>query len=170
MPESEPFFVTRAGEVWACWLDGKPAVNLGSEQNFWASAEKLYNELNPGSSAPPSVDAQDVDATDLPEVDQKPPQAPIDRAEDRHEVTIIGRVYGSEGSNEITIYDLSERGCRIENAVNAKPGSFVSVKLGKIGPLDAMIRWRKGKSAGLKFSEPLHPAVLEHIRKQISLR
>ncbi len=166
----DPFLVSRDGEVWACWLNGKPAVNLGSEQNFWAAAEKLFNDLNP--PAPPQ---RDKPTSERKPVNTNVETQPADRAqkerdEPRYDVTVIGKLYGSRGSREVTIFDLSTRGCRIEDYSGAPPGSLVTIKIGAVGPIAAVVRWRRDHSVGLKFEDPLYPAVLENIRKQYSLR
>ena len=165
----DPFLVSRNGEVWACWLNGKPTVNLGSEQNFWAAAEKLFNELNPSEAR------RDQPATGPKTADTNVQTEPADRAqkerdEPRYDVTVIGKLYGSRGSREVTIFDLSTRGCRIEDYSGAPPGSLVTIKIGAVGPIAAVVRWRRDHSVGLKFEDPLYPAVLENIRKQYSLR
>lgn len=49
-PSSSP----RAGAVWACFLDGKPATTLGSEEEFWKAVTTFYDERHPKESpAPP---------------------------------------------------------------------------------------------------------------------
>ncbi|RIV83033.1 PilZ domain-containing protein [Aurantiacibacter zhengii] len=165
----DPFFVSRGGEVWACWLNGKPAINLGSEQNFWAAAEKLFNELNPSHAQvdKPAVNPKTANTN----VQTEPAdRAQKERDELRYDVTVIGKLYGSRGSREVTIFDLSTRGCRIEDYSGAPPGSLVTIKIGAVGPIAAVVRWRRDHSMGLKFEDPLYPAVLENIRKQYSLR
>lgn len=170
MANDDPLFISKDGEVWACWLNGKPAVNLGGEQNFWAAAEKLFNELHPIEKSEPKASGEE----ELPsqEASESPPtiEETIQRSEDRHEVTIVGRLYGSDGSREVTILDLSTLGCRVEDHSFAKPGAMVTIGIGTIGPIPAMIRWRSGKFIGLLFQDPLYPSVLENIRQKLSLR
>lgn len=188
--EDNPFFVSRGGDVWACWLGGRPAVNLGNEQAFWAAAEKLFDELHPPAahSAPPPmpdpVAAAPADASPAPPIPSAPPPPAaspalppqprrtdvVKRAEERHPVTIAGRLYGGGGSREVTIYDLSTHGCRVRDPSLTKPGSFVSIKLGQIGPVAAIVRWQRDAFIGLKFENALYPSVLDHIRTQVSLR
>ena len=166
----DPFLVSKNGEVWACWLNGKPAVNLGSEQNFWMVAEKLFNELHPDERSAAGSSTTEERPRKVAEEVSRPPQEHIDREELRHEVTIVGRLYGANGSREVTIYDLSTRGCRVKDEALANPGSLVTIKIGTIGPIAAVIRWRRDNFVGLKFESPLYPAVLDNIRQQHSLR
>ena len=166
----DPILVSRDGEVWACWLDGKPAVNLGSEQNFWVAAEKLFNDLHPSEQTQRDVPASEPQGHTPRNESTAQTRALKERDEPRYPVTVIGRLYGSQGSREVTIFDLSTRGCRVEDHSRAHPGSLVTVKLGAVGPIAAVIRWRRDHFVGLKFETPLYPAVLENIREQYSLR
>lgn len=175
MATDDPFFIAKDGHVWACWLNGNPAVNLGNEQSFWAAAEKLMNDLHPieeEASVPTHEPAAVAAVEAAPEVEAPEPAAPptVERSEDRHEVTIVGRLYGSDGSREVTIYDLSTHGCRVEDHSFSRPGSLVTIKIGSVGPVRAVIRWRRNASIGLKFEDPLYPSVMEHIRRDLSLR
>ena len=166
-----PTLSAKDGEIWAFWPDGRGAINLGSEDAFWAAAANLYDELHPETEEQPSAasaTAQKIDGCNFfppPETRKQP-----ERSEARHGVTIVGRVYGQGGSREATIYDLSSHGCRVEDRSLARPGSRVTIKIGSIGPLGATIRWRTDEMVGLKFESPLYPSVLEHIRNEVSLR
>lgn len=150
----------RSGEIWACWLNGKPAINLGAETSFWESAEQLYSQLYSAKEkpkAPPHVEAQED-------------REEIQRTKERHAVTILGRLFTARGSFDVTIFDLSEEGCRISEAGTAAPGEHVSVKIGSIGPIPAVIRWREKDGSGLHFDRALHSSVLDHVINQFNLR
>ena len=164
----DAFLVSRDGEVWACWLNGQPAVNLGSEQNFWMVAEKLFNELHPEQQPKQEASALPSPEADRDSVIRNDKQT--ERNEPRFEVTVIGRMYGAGRSREVTIFDLSTRGCRVADRSQAKPGAPVTIKIGTLGPVGAFIRWRRDNFIGLKFEHPLHPAVLDNVRSQQSLR
>ena len=169
--DEDPFLVSRDGEVWACWLSGKPAVNLGSEQNFWVIAEKLFNELHPLDERTPPATAKSTKRPDKPSADPPPVRADlIDRNEPRYDITLIGRIYGVGGSREVTIFDLSTRGCRVRDYASPREGANVSVKIGTIGPVAGIVRWRRDDFIGIKFNNPLYPAVLDAIRSEQSLR
>lgn len=166
-----PTLSAKDGDIWALWPDGRGAINLGAEEAFWAAAAKLYDELHPETPKQPSA------ASATPRKIENCPSAPpaetrkqAERSEVRHGVTIVGRVYGQGGSREVTIFDLSSQGCRVEDRSLARPGSRVTIKIGSIGPLGAVIRWRTDDMVGLKFENPLYPSILEHIRNEVSLR
>ena len=165
-----PTLSARDGEIWAFWPDGRGAINLGSEQSFWAAAEKLFDELHP--ETPPVAGEQEPLST-AGEAEPEPapsPRTEVERSEARHEVTIVGRVHGHGGSREVTIFDLSSHGCRVEDRALPKPGSHITIKIGSIGPIGAIVRWRRDAVTGLKFEYPLYPAILQHIRDEVSLR
>lgn len=166
----DPFLVSKNGDVWACWLNGKPAVNLGNEQNFWVAAERLFNELHPVAqpAQAPEKDAEGVDESLTGPASHKADR--IERDEPRFDVTLIGRLYGSGGSREVTIFDLSTRGCRVRDLTSARPGALVTIKIGTVGPIGGVIRWRRDNFIGIMFENPLYPAVLENIRQEQSLR
>lgn len=170
MANDDPFLISRDGEVWACWLNGRPAVNLGCEQNFWVAAEKLFNDLHPLEKPEPQSALDAARTCENQEESALPSAEEVERGEARYDVTIVGRLYGASGSHEVKIFDLSTRGCRAEDHSLVKAGAIVTVKVGAIGPIAAVIRWRRDKFIGLKFEDPLHPAVLESIRQQQSLR
>lgn len=156
----DPFFVMRSGEIWACWLNGRPAINLGAEKSFWTSAEQLYTQLY--SSKEPAKLTLTAEA--------QVERVAIDRAEERHPVTILGRLFTTRGSFSVTIFDLSESGCRVSESGTAKAGEHVSIKIGVIGPIQAVIRWQEADGSGLKFDVPLHSSVLVHVINQFTLR
>jgi len=166
----DPFLISKDGEVWACWLNGKPAVNLGSEQNFWVIAEKLFNELHPPEQSPAVVPNETKPAAPASPQSPAPPPPSIEREEARYDVTLIGRLYGVGGSREVTIFDLSTRGCRVQDYSSARQGAHVTVKIGTVGPIAGVIRWRRDDFVGIMFDHPLYPAVLDNIRREQSLR
>ena len=166
-----PTLSAKDGDIWALWPDGRGAINLGAEEAFWAAAAKLYDELHPETPTQPS--AASATPRKIENCISAPPaetRKQSERSENRHGVTIVGRVYGQGGSREATIFDLSSQGCRVEDRSLARPGSRVTIKIGSIGPLGAVIRWRTEDMVGLKFESPLYPSVLEHIRNEVSLR
>lgn len=191
------FFVARNGCIWACWLSGNPAVNLGSEaeaslamKQFLGAARqapaalKAPTVIDPPAPVPPpapslaaesdrsvwdSVEPRYID----PALNPPPPSSRTlkERASDRHDLTIIGRMYTARGSRNVTILDLSETGCQIhDTGGQLKREDRVSVKLGPVGPVDSTIRWTREDRIGIQFNTPLYPAVLEHIRGHFDLR
>jgi hypothetical protein len=87
------------------------------------------------------------------------------RQEQRHPVEIQGRYRTGSGiPRDVIVTDLSEHGCRIfDRFCNLGIGRFITIRVGSIGPLGARVMWRESNLAGLQFSEPLHPRVLEHV-------
>ena len=94
-----------------------------------------------------------------------------DRGTQRHEISIIGRLRTGTGARDVTIVDLSEKGCRIFDRMGyLKPDTSCTIKIGPVGPVDATIRWQDQPYSGIRFENPLYPAVLEHIRQHFDLR
>jgi len=88
------------------------------------------------------------------------------RTENRHEVEIQGRYRIGNGlAYDVTVTELSHYGCRIFNRFsNLAQDRQISIRIGSIGPLFAQVRWREGDVVGIRFNQPLHPSVLEHMR------
>ncbi|GAA5051104.1 hypothetical protein GCM10023208_10620 [Erythrobacter westpacificensis] len=94
-----------------------------------------------------------------------------ERDAQRHDISIIGKIRTGTGKRDVTIVDLSERGCRIFDRMGyLTPGKAVTIRIGPVGPIDATIRWQEQPYAGLLFDNPLYPAVLDHIRAHFDLR
>ena len=176
MSDDEAFFVARNGAIWACWLNGQPAVNLGPEASVLdAMAQLVADKKGASPSAEPSALAT---ARGSLEVASIPPTSHASREEKRHErihkrheLTIFGRLYTGKGSRDVTILDLSESGCRFhEPHSQLKENTLVTIKIGPVGPIEASVRWSRGEHVGLQFSNPLYPSVLEHIRDHFDVR
>ena len=177
MSDEEAFFVARNGFVWACWLGGQPAVNLGPEAEILAAMAHFVAEKSGAGTAPqapalaatmPQAPAATVPSTTLP---PRLEQERHERSHERHDLTIIGRLYTGQGSRDVTILDLSESGCRFhEPHSRLKEGTPLTIKIGPVGPVEASVRWCRGEHVGLQFSNPLYPSVLEHIRQHFDLR
>lgn len=165
MSGDDAFFVSRAGAVWACFLDGKPATRLGSEEEFWKAVTTFYDERHPEESPAP---------TSTPSLQPSPPPPPVQprtsdgRVARRHHVSIVGRVFTSGGSREAIISDLSTTGCRFDDysGRSMPKGSHLTIRIGTVGPVPATVRWAEGTTVGVLFDVALHPSVLEHIRLQ----
>jgi hypothetical protein len=166
--EGDFFFVTRNGSMWACWLSGRPAVELGPEgevrsamaQALGAAAPRQTSASLPPPPSPPVTRADPI-----------PSDLVIEREKPRQELTIIGRIFTVGGSREVTIRDLSETGCHFLDLANdLKPDTRLTIKIGTIGPIEATVRWRKSRSVGIQFKTALYPSVFEHICEQFDLR
>ncbi|MFN6935822.1 MAG: PilZ domain-containing protein [Tsuneonella sp.] len=168
--DDDLFFVIRNGSLWVCWLSGKPAVNLGYEGAARAAMAQFLDSDPPAT--PPQVEEPPPPAPPRP--DPSPPPAPHERKEraaDRHEIAIVGRIYTAAGSREVVITDLSETGCQFtDDADKLEPGNRLTIKIGPIGPLEAAARWRRDGRIGIEFATRLYPSVLDHIRQHFDLR
>ena len=170
MSEEEAFFVARNGAIWACWLSGRPAVNLGLESQILEAMAQFMAEKN--VVAPAALPQVVAEAAAAP-IPSPPIPAEVQhaRSHERHDLTIIGRLYTGQGSRDVTILDLSESGCRFHEPLSQlKENAPLTIKIGPVGPIEATVRWCRGEHVGLQFSNPLYPSVLEHIRQHFDLR
>ena len=65
------------------------------------------------------------------------------------------------GSIPVQVVDISADGCKLEVRPTPYAGSTVWLKLPGLEPWYAMVAWVGDGCVGLKFSQPLHPAVVE---------
>ncbi len=68
----------------------------------------------------------------------------------------------------VDVHDLSERGCKTEFVERPRIGEIVWVKFGSLAALESTVRWVDGYQGGLEFRQPINPAVLEMIIRQMS--
>ncbi|MBX7496903.1 hypothetical protein K3172_13655 [Qipengyuania sp. 6B39] len=94
------------------------------------------------------------------------------RREERFTVQVAGRYRGRHGgSRDIWFKDISEYGCRFFDKFSIlEVDSEILVKLGNIGPIPALVKWRDGSTVGAEFDRPLHPSVLGHIAREMDRR
>ncbi|WP_338244491.1 PilZ domain-containing protein [Aurantiacibacter hainanensis] len=93
------------------------------------------------------------------------------RNAERHDISIQGTLRTGNGKREVTIVDLSDRGCRLFDRMGyLSPDLAVTIRIGPVGPIEATVRWQEQPYAGLLFVNPLYPAVLDHIRTHFDLR
>lgn len=87
----------------------------------------------------------------------------------RHTVQIQGRYRMGRGfARDVVVTDLSQTGCRMFDKFSTlSEGSYISIRIGSIGPVTARVRWREHSTVGLEFDHPIHPSVLEHMRFNI---
>lgn len=93
-----------------------------------------------------------------------------ERSEPRINVSIQGRYRtGSGVARDVIVSDLSTRGCKFyDRFSNLKAEARISLRIGSIGPIDAVVRWRTGQIIGVRFDDALHPSVFEHMVTTIS--
>lgn len=181
MANDDLFFTSRGGNIWACWLSGKPAVNLGVDRDVSRAMVQFLKELQrqvAESKAAPKPPSPPVASTTQPRASIAT-EAPVPltpkvlkaRASTRHQLTIVGRIFTTRGSRDVTILDLSETGCQFDAPGSLlQPENRLTIKLGPIGPVEATVRWNHGNRFGIEFISPLYPSVLEHIRAHFDLR
>ncbi len=89
-----------------------------------------------------------------------------ERRDERHGLIVNGRYRTGTGMPmDIVLHDLSKSGCQIHDRLGRLDmGQFLTIRIGPIGPIDAHVRWLRGRMAGIEFDNPLNDAVLEHLR------
>ncbi len=118
------------------------------------------------------------DIEELPPPEEPPRPEPesgqrveLDRSEERHELTIHGRIVTKSGPRDITVMDLSASGCRFADRFRGlNPGDQITIKIGPIGPVRADVKWCRQGFVGIAFDNPLYPSVLDHIRNHFDIR
>jgi hypothetical protein len=90
------------------------------------------------------------------------------RREQRIPVEILSRYRSGTGRAHIVqVSDLSLTGCRMHQNFSAlEVGMKLTIRLGTIGPIESIVRWKEGLDVGIEFLVPLHPSVLDHIAAQ----
>jgi hypothetical protein len=71
------------------------------------------------------------------------------------------RSRGSAGSLPVQVVDISTAGCRIEVRPAPYQGSTVWLKLPGLEAWCGRVAWVGDDCAGVHFSQPLHPAVVD---------
>ena len=178
MSDEDAFFIARNGAIWACWLSGKPAINLGPEAQVLTAMNQFVSQQGSSTAAlpaaatpPPPANHTEPVETDAAVVEPEQAREKQSRSDERHELTILGKIYTGQGSRDVTILDLSESGCRFHDRFGMLAGETpLTIKIGPIGPVAARVRWRRKEYVGLQFDSPLHPSVLAHIRGHFDLR
>ena len=91
------------------------------------------------------------------------------RHDPRYNVTVDAS-FGNEvvAGSPIRVTNVSSRGCRFASMRRLDKGSLIVLAFGEAAVLDAKVRWRVGGAHGVRFAEPLHPLVLDHIRLFLS--
>lgn len=70
---------------------------------------------------------------------------------------------GSSQRFEVDVVDLSVVGFRCETSFTLVPGNRVFVTIPGLGPIEAIVSWRRGFTYGAEFDRYLHNAVFDHI-------
>lgn len=96
---------------------------------------------------------------------RKPTKGGKVRQQERRIVQVAGRYRNRIGvTKDIWIKDISETGCRFFDKFSVlETGSTILFRVGEIGPISADVKWREKSIVGVKFQQPLHTTVLDHI-------
>ncbi|MBY0283937.1 MAG: PilZ domain-containing protein [Sphingomonas sp.] len=75
----------------------------------------------------------------------------------------------SATAHDAVINDLSRQGCQVSN-IFLRTGKPVWVRFGHLAPIEATVMWARGDQSGIRFNQPLHPAVLDHVAAAARVR
>lgn len=89
------------------------------------------------------------------------------RAGDRKTVRLVASVRERcSTAHHAVISDLSRTGCQVSN-IFLRANHPVWVRFGSLAPIESRVVWARSDVAGVRFEQPLHPAVLDHITNAI---
>ena len=63
----------------------------------------------------------------------------------------------------VTLFDISEHGCQIARPTDLANGTQLSLSFGGFAPFDAIVVWTSPTAAGLRFDQPIHPALIASV-------
>lgn len=88
------------------------------------------------------------------------------REKPRKILSAPGKIRTGRGiAHHVAIMDLSESGCRVAEAgTGVKEGANVSIRVGRLDPIYATVRWVEKGHLGLEFQQPLYGPVFENIK------
>jgi hypothetical protein len=92
------------------------------------------------------------------------------RRAQRYGVEVAGVIRsGALPEDTVSIANLSIDGCRFSAPRRRiAAGTLLTMTVGPVAVLQARVIWRVGPVHGVAFDQPLHPAVLDHIRLFLS--
>lgn len=71
---------------------------------------------------------------------------------------------GNGAARAGALTDLSQTGCRMEvDDAELDDDQLVIVRPGALGGVSGRVRWTRGNAAGVEFTDPLHPAMVDHV-------
>lgn len=93
-----------------------------------------------------------------------------ERRNKRKNVGIEGKYRtGSGVPRDVWITDLSTTGCRFYDKFGTmQPGKAMTLRIGTVGPIPAVVRWWDNHVNGIQFEQPLHDSVYQHICENLS--
>lgn len=90
----------------------------------------------------------------------------IGRRQDRRYPISVSGTYrtGSGTPRSIELTDLSQNGCKFVDHSNwLSVGTRLTVRIGGVGPFDAMVSWIDSPMIGLRFTDRLYPPYFEQL-------
>ena len=63
----------------------------------------------------------------------------------------------------VTLIDISEHGCQIARPDDLENGTLLSLSFGGFAPFDATVVWTSPDTAGLRFDQPIHAALVASV-------
>ena len=94
------------------------------------------------------------------------------RQQDRHELAAWGRYRTGTGTAyDVLLKDISEKGCRFADRLGRlEEGQALTIRIGTIGPIEAVVMWTRDRVVGVQFRNALYPSVMQHIIAQQNTR
>jgi len=93
-----------------------------------------------------------------------------ERGDERYSVGVDASFSnGTRGACVVKVTNLSASGCRFASTgPRLRMGALLSMTFGRAGLLEAQVKWRVGNTHGVRFDQPLAPALLDHVRLFLS--
>ena len=71
---------------------------------------------------------------------------------------------GSGTPRNVILTDISKTGCRFVDVTNRLyVGTQLTLKIGAVGPIDAVVAWIDNRVVGVRFNAPLYESFLDHL-------
>ena len=92
------------------------------------------------------------------------------RQDERYKVGLAARLSDDAAhARAVTVTNVSTRGCRFNLSEHPlEAGMALTMAFGRVGSIDARVKWRAGRSYGVRFDQPLPSVKLDHIRLFLS--
>jgi hypothetical protein len=91
------------------------------------------------------------------------------REESRYHVQVAADLQvGDDTFEPVRITNLSRSGCRFTVRRDSALARLITIVVGRVGHLDAEVKWRSGKTYGVRFDAALPQVVLDHMRLFLS--
>ena len=68
----------------------------------------------------------------------------------------------------VRLFDVSSHGCKAEFVERSRVGDHIWIKFEGLESLEAEVCWVDGFKAGLKYANPIHPAVFDLLAKRFA--